>query len=90
MKHRKYRAIYGTSFYSPYYFDHVNKIRECWRDSGGRVSNLRPDYYYGNIDIMANFYLICDIPVKFIDVSNDVGKNIAKDIEQDLIDNGQI
>ena len=72
MKHRKYKVKYvATSFYSPYYFQHVGKIRECWINSGGRVSNLRPDYFYGNSEIIANFYLICDIPVKFIDESND-------------------
>jgi hypothetical protein len=66
MKHKKYKAKYSTSFYSPYYFDHVNKVRECWINSGGHVSNLHPDYFYGNIEIIKNFYLICDIPVEFI------------------------
>lgn len=66
MKHKKYKAKYSTSFYSPYYFEHVNKVIECWRNSGGRVSYINPEYFYGNSDIIANFYLICDVQVEFI------------------------
>lgn len=68
MKHKKYRVLYKTSFYSEYYFQHVNAVMECWRNCGGRVSQLNPDYYYGNNQIMENFYLICDIPVKFVEL----------------------
>lgn len=90
MNHRKYRVFYGISFYSSYYYEHVETIQQSWRDSGGRVSNINPHYFYGNATTMANFYLICDLPVKLIDVSNDVGKNLAKDMEQYRSDDGEI
>lgn len=72
---KKYRGHFTSVTYMKHISGRISgtKVFECsyinnlWRDCGGHVSHLN-GFFYGNDNIVAQFYLLCDAPFRFIEV----------------------
>ena len=66
---KKYRGHFTSSAYEKYIsgwigYDYINNL---WQQCGGHVSKLN-GFYYGNDKLVAQFYLLCDAPFRFVAV----------------------